>query len=287
MGQVETIALWLGLVVGIASVTLSIWATVFAVWVYRESHLISDKTLQSLQRIEGTVERQSRDTNNLIKAAWDKMLGAVPSAWDLLPPDRRRDAARVISGLAAEAHDDAANLTNAASGRVATREEINTFLDDFVERTRDTLTNNISDHAEGTHISQDVDRILKRLNNLPETAQELIRAIYRGGALSRQQYQELSKNEDIKPALRMLRQSGLLVPVLGLSRRGQGEKPEQEYVYYFPPAIIDAIGPAIEMMPRESALVAPVVEDALRDAGYPGTPDVQDAVNGRSRSSTT
>jgi hypothetical protein len=75
MSQVETVALWAGLISSIAGIVLSIVAMVFAIWVNNRATDINNQMIRSLQKIESSVERVSTDTRELITAAWNKMLG--------------------------------------------------------------------------------------------------------------------------------------------------------------------------------------------------------------------
>ncbi|HYI65415.1 MAG TPA: hypothetical protein VEW95_00665 [Candidatus Limnocylindrales bacterium] len=82
----ELMGLWVGLVASIVGIVLSIVAMVFAFAVDQRSRTVTNQTIQSLQKIETTVERMSSDTEGLVKAAWDKLLlggqhgTAVPTA---------------------------------------------------------------------------------------------------------------------------------------------------------------------------------------------------------------
>jgi hypothetical protein len=77
MDAIQSVATWVGLIASIAGIVLSLVAIVFSVLVDRRSSTISERTIQSLQKIESAVERSSTDTRELIKAGWDKMLGSV------------------------------------------------------------------------------------------------------------------------------------------------------------------------------------------------------------------
>ena len=98
LNQVETVALWIGVVTGVASIVLSIIAILFARDVDRWSGEVSKQTIRSLESIETTVQRLSEDTGGLIKVAWDRMLGTMER--DGGPS---RDQLRtVLSGLLAD-----------------------------------------------------------------------------------------------------------------------------------------------------------------------------------------
>ena len=91
----------------IAGIVLSIVAIVFSILVDRRSSKVSDQTIQSLQKIESTVEHLSSDTRELIKAGWDKMLGSV----DRAPSNAAEVSAKQIAeGIVAELRSELAGL---------------------------------------------------------------------------------------------------------------------------------------------------------------------------------
>ena len=98
VNDVEAVALWVGLLAGLASVVLAVVAIWFAFWVNDRATEVNDQTIRSLQKIEAQVERAADDTTNLIKGAWDKMLGQVP------PQDTTSSGSmqEVAAGLAAD-----------------------------------------------------------------------------------------------------------------------------------------------------------------------------------------
>src|SRR3954464_15733564 len=101
MGEVERVALWVGLIASVAGIVLSIVAIWFAREVDTRSAAITKQTIQSLQKIESTVERQSKDTQELIKAAWDAMLGGMGQPQTPAPssPAQAGATQRLASGL--------------------------------------------------------------------------------------------------------------------------------------------------------------------------------------------
>jgi hypothetical protein len=65
--EVDTVALWVGIITGIASTVLALVAIWFTFVVNQRSTQVSDQTIRSLEAIESAVKRQSTDTNDLIQ----------------------------------------------------------------------------------------------------------------------------------------------------------------------------------------------------------------------------
>lgn len=153
MSQVETVAMWAGLIASIAGIVLSVAALVFGVWVNNRATEVSDQTIRSLQKIESAVERLSDDTRNLIKAGWDKMLGSVEN---LSAPqraeaedaeDERQPATEIASGLAQEARADLGLTGERPSGGAVSPELVQRFervLENLEQSMAAQLKNNYS-----------------------------------------------------------------------------------------------------------------------------------------------
>src|SRR5215472_12657649 len=77
MSQVDSVALWAGLLSSIVGITLSLVAIVFTWAVNQRSSQVNDAMIKSLQKIESTMEHQAEETTNLIRVAWEKLLGNV------------------------------------------------------------------------------------------------------------------------------------------------------------------------------------------------------------------
>src|SRR5258708_34989048 len=101
MSQVETVALWAGLIASIAGIVLSAVATWFALRVNDQATAINNQMIKSLERIESSVERVSSDTRELITAGWNKMLGNMGNQID--PGASNPDSTdSIVNGVATE-----------------------------------------------------------------------------------------------------------------------------------------------------------------------------------------
>lgn len=214
MSQVETIALWTGLIAGIASIVLSIVAIAFAFVVNTRSTDVSDQTIRSLQKIESQVERQSEDTNGLIKAAWDKMIGGTSGGFEV---PRDEDAAdRLVSGLSAEVREAVSDDGNA---------ELVERLDRALERLEQSLSAQIGRPARSARPATALDDTVARLRSLAGSSVALLDEIS-SAHLSRQQYIGLEQDGYLGSSINQLREAGLLVPLTGA---------DEPLVYWFPP----------------------------------------------------
>jgi division protein CdvB (Snf7/Vps24/ESCRT-III family) len=101
MSQVESVALWAGLIASIAGIVLSAVATWFAFRLNDQATAINNQMIKSLERIESSVERVSSDTRELITAGWNKMLGNMGGPTD--PGTANSDSAdSIVDGVATE-----------------------------------------------------------------------------------------------------------------------------------------------------------------------------------------
>lgn len=252
MSDAETVGLWLGIFAGIAGIVLSSVAIWFARSVDDRAKQVNDQTIQSLQKIETTVERLSGDTTGLIKAAWDKMLGQVgylPSS-----EETRTSAERAAAGISAEVRAelaDTGDLTEAEDRRLET----------LVENIKAALTPQIAALSRPDRPGAALESTLESLRTLSPEAQELARMITQKH-LTWNQYRQL-RQSPLSNALMELRHSGILVPLEGVASSG-GKIP----VYYFPAHTAKVMRAALELLPDNPATVERTVLSKLQELGY-------------------
>jgi hypothetical protein len=257
--QVEIVALWAGLITGIASIVLSFVAIAASVLTDRRSSKISEHTIQSLQKIETTVAQQSDDTRQLIKAAWDKLLGTVDRQFI----DSGLASAKTIAqGIAAELREELQPSGCGGSSATPERGADTDRIDKLIERLESSLEAILRRAPSSARPGQSLDLLLENVSRLSPEAQALLKNI-RGHHLSRQQYQKLSESKSLGSAILELRREGLLIPVQH-SYKGRSVP-----CYYFPPGVgrqLHAAGPLLPVVPDE---VEKMVTDELRATGYP------------------
>ncbi|TCC33595.1 hypothetical protein E0H50_16665 [Kribbella sindirgiensis] len=251
---------WIGVITGVVGVTLSIVAIWFALAVDKRSQAVTEQTIKSLQKIETSVERQSSDTQNLIKAGWDRLLGnAIPGP--SLIASGAQDVKALASGIAAELKTELAPAANAEGDSAASnvdREAVEEALQNALA-SLDELTRQPS---AGGSTSSRVDRLMEELAELDPFTFELARAIGQYGVhLERNQYVRLL-NSGARNAVRKLRAVGILSP---LTPHGdQNGKP----VYWYPPSVASTINVAFALLNRVETDAATAVREALVKAGY-------------------
>ncbi len=217
MTDVEVVALWVGLISSIVGVVLSVVAIAFAVLVNNRSSDINDKMIRSLQKVEFTVERSSDDTRELIKAAWDKMLGNVERASDPSPSSLL--VREITSGLSAELRTELGLYRPSRDQILPVETEQIKRLDDLLESVETSLALQMDILGHSENRGEAFDYILEELAELSPEAQELASMIARRH-LTSAQYQSLIRGSQISEAIRELRESGFLVPLEGYSEDG-------------------------------------------------------------------
>jgi hypothetical protein len=256
VSQVETVALWAGLISSVVSGVLSVVAIWFAVRVNEKSDRVSDQTIQSLQKIESAVLRLSEDTSGLIKAAWDKMLGNVGKT-SAPAEEAASTTTQLASGVAAELRSELRpRKPDETPSQIATR------LEAALARLERTLPAQLEVHRTTNRAV--VSRLRNRLSEISPVARELARALSDGRLhLTEQQYRQLAATEELSEALEQLRARGLIVPLSGHS----GDK--EELVYWFTPNTYKPIRTALLLFRPVSGARDRVVT-ALRNVGYEG-----------------
>jgi hypothetical protein len=258
MSQVDTVALWAGLISIQASQEsfLSIVAMVFAIRVNNRATDINNQMIRSLQKIESSVERVSADTRELITAGWHKMLGDMDRVNEPDPVNSEASD-KISSGIASEVRSE---LTEDINGN-ATVPQI-----DRIERALRDLQETVAAQLRQKPISgrtDSVDSLVQTLNSLPVEAKALLSILSRGGHLDRGQYRAAIQNTALKHSIQALRSNGLLVPLEGFS-----EGNEKVPVYYLPPGLGKRARLAVQLageVPRE---VLDSIAAALRKIGY-------------------
>lgn len=259
--EVETVALWAGLLVGVASVVLAIVAIYFSVEVDRRSSRVSTATIKSLERIQGVVESQSRDTRDLIKVGWERML-PVPGGAPTPDPSIDIDTGmrQIAAGLADEIRTNLGIDSRNTDAEPAGHGEA---WSDVERRLLATLESQL--HARRGP-GDEVQYWLDRLESVSEEAQAMVRSI-RSAHVTMAQLDALSEDPAIRDVFHELRGEGILVPLRGRNRDG-----ERELVYWFPPGIARAVRAAIMLLPDPESDVVGIIEDRLRGVGYPDRP---------------
>ena len=244
MSQVELVALWAGLIASIAGIVLSIVAITFSILVDRRSSKISDHTIQSLQKIESTVERLSSDTRELIKAGWDKMLGNFSGESPEAPAEIR--ANEISAGIVSELRSELKSLANESSEKAPSAKDI----EGMIRNLETSLTTQLSDLAASRRPGEQLDRALMKLTKLSPPAKVLLGEISKAGRhISRDEYNVLLKTP-LEGPLKELREIGAIIPVV------HHAKGQDIPCYYFPPFAAPAIRGAIPLLekPAESTI---------------------------------
>lgn len=259
MGQVETVALWIGLIGSVVGIVLSIVAIVFSVHVDRRSSQLSDRTIQSLQKIESGVERSSSDTRELIKAAWDKLLGSVdrPQATQGVDVASKEIAAGIVAELRAEL----AALANVPPG-AKDKEDVSRRVDEVVKSLQAAISAQLKTADETSRPSEMFDRVVRTLSALSPLGQGLLRGISRVH-LTLGEYRQLSSGR-LSGALQELRDAALLVPVVHKISDGT-----EEPCYYFPAPIAGMVRAAFPLLTKPPQDAMDMVRTELKAVGYP------------------
>jgi hypothetical protein len=237
MSEVERVATWAGLLMGVAGVVLSCVTIWFATATDRRSREISDQPIRSLQKIEAAVDRTSSDTQGLIKVAWDRMVVRPDSR---LLSDQDASTEAITSGLTAELKADiveeTAETAEKATGtdleqQARRLDELEKRLGEVVPRIVEAVTRASADRGLR---SQRVARLVDALAGLSPSALEFFRILADNRRhITRHEYlairaSRLSRNLD------ELRRSNLLTPLTST---------EGSVVYFMPPSIQDMAGP--------------------------------------------
>jgi hypothetical protein len=255
MSQVETVALWAGLIASVAGITLSIVATIFAIWVSKQSAEVNQQMIRSLQKIESTVEHLSADTRELITAGWNKMLTGLGGESEA-ETSISEVSDQISEGVASEVRSELADSeTETESQKI---ERLENALQDLKETVAIQLRRRPNRNTSGA-----LDMLVEEVRGLPIEAKAVLAILSWGRHLTRKEYLSSKRDPVLKGPIKRLRAGGLLVPLIGESDGGV-----KEPVYYFPPNSTAQIKVASQIggdIPREvqDGLLA-----ALRTIGY-------------------
>jgi hypothetical protein len=255
MSQVDTVALWAGLIASIAGITLSIVATVFALWVSKQSAEVNQQMIRSLQKIESTVEHLSADTRELITAGWNKMLTGLGGESEA-ESSTSEVSDQISEGVASEVRSELADSeTETESQKI---ERLENALQDLKETVAIQLRRRSNRNTGGT-----LDMLVEEIRGLPVESKAVISVLSQSWHLTRKQYNLARNNPVLRGPIKRLRAGGFLVPLVGESDDGVNEP-----VYYFPPNTTAQIKLASQIagdIPRE---VYDGILVALRTIGY-------------------
>ncbi|WP_280496897.1 hypothetical protein [Nocardia farcinica] len=260
IGGVEVVAMWIGVVSGIAGVVLAVVSITFAYVVERNATKINNQMIQSLQKIESAVERTTGDTSDLIKVAWDRMLPTASNGGDNREHTRIDDAnddiaQSIASGVAAELRAELANLSTVDDERL-------TQFNRAIENLQRSVETQIGSAASSRY-RDPVLSLRGRLTSLSPAATALIAEIAGGSHLTRAQYQRLQELPETGRALRELRMRSLLVPLEGRGRQGQPIP-----VYWLEPGTSSMVAPMLRLTPQPPPRITRRVQAALQSVGY-------------------
>jgi len=260
MSEVESVALWAGLLSSVVGIVLSIVAIVFSWVVNKRADRIGDATIESLQRIESSVALLSDNTTGLIKAAWEKMLGNVglTTVEPSVTAERVKElaagiAAEIRSERAAGEQEDADADDKAMPGARFDR------IEDTLGRLQEALSSIAGSRATGDPSL--LDYVVAEAGALTPEARELFFAIRRGH-ISRDEYRKLTKSP-LRGALMLLRRAGLLVP-----RSGHRNGDREEVVYYYPSGVHSVVEIAQRLLSTTQPEVRETVARELKKVGY-------------------
>jgi hypothetical protein len=250
--SLDVVGLWVGIISGIVGTVLAIVALAFTYAVNDRSSRVSDQTIRSLQSIETQVGRSSDDTRDLVKGAWEKMLGsAMGSTSDV---QSKAEMQQMASGLSAELKES----ISSAFPREGTldRAEFDTRLKAALADQTAAIESLL--HQASAPSSIELAQPRTPMSTLSELALVLA-SLISDRHLTSDQFREGRKQPLLGAALRELRISGLLVPLIG--DEGDGEKP----VYYFPSRQVRSY--ILSQVPRKSRYLEPLTSE-LRKVGY-------------------
>ena len=257
MSQVETVALWAGLIASVAGIVLSIVAMVFAIWVNNRATDVNNQMIKSLQKIESTVERVSTDTRELIAAGWNKLLGNMNGETDAEAADPDVPD-QISSGLASEVRSEL--MEGASEGDTAQKIE---RIERALQELQETVSAQLRRRPVGRQPESLLDSLVQAVRDLPMEAKALLSILVRGKHMDRKQYRAAQQNQVLKFPIRALRGSGLLVPLEGLSDDG-----EPVPVYHLAPGIARRVRIATRLTSDVPKDLLESVSAALKTIGY-------------------
>jgi hypothetical protein len=246
----------------IMGIVLSIVAIWFTFAVDRRSRSVTEQMINSLQKVESSVERSSADTQGLIKVAWDRMLGGVatPEGKTAIEPSvvLRNDVQleQLMAGLTAEVRSELASQEQESPA--------SPDVDEIVRRVTEAVQAqlNISRSESGSASSQ-IDDWIVRLRTLSPAALELIRYLGAFGHLTRQQYERLAAHSRYGTVVEELRKIGALSPFLS-----RAETEDVQPVYWFSRNVGDNLRIAFELLDPDFKEERASLGGVLKEIGY-------------------
>jgi hypothetical protein len=264
LSDVETVALWLGLVSGVISIVLAIVAMTFTFAVDRRSSKINEQMIGSLQKIESTVEGVADDTTGLIKVAWERMLPGGSADPSPVAADRDNDEESIraiAAGVAAELKSELVPQSGLTETQAVDR--IDKALRRLERSVEAQLSSGVSETSSRLQRLSRVEQTLEKLN--PE-ARELLGQLSRGGPLTRTQYMQLRMGP-LGPAMAELRHYALIAPLREVSAEENAEP-----VYFMSPSINRLVRPILSLLDPVPRLTREHVASGLRAVGYTSKP---------------
>ena len=187
MSQVETVALWAGLISSIAGIVLSIVAMVFAIWVNNRATDINNQMIRSLQKIDSSVERVSSDTRELITAAWNKMLGDMGHENETDGADAD-EPEQISGGIASELRSE---LTEDLHEGPAPKIE---RLEQSLRELQETVATQLRQKPISRRL-EPIDSLVRAIALLPVEAKALHSILIKGHHLERAQYRAATQEQ--------------------------------------------------------------------------------------------
>jgi hypothetical protein len=228
--------------------------------VNNRSASISDKTIQSLQKIESEVDRSSSDTRDLIKAGWDKMIGNMNGPTDI--PNQNLSYKEIVSGLSAELKAEFNSPQDGKPGAETTPQVQIDKLNGLLISLEKSLENQLQAQSSLSTKGTITDKVLSNLSSLSPHAQALARAVL-PRHLSLKEYRKLTRSPKLSEIIAELRTHGLIVPLEGV-----GDNGKKEPVYYFPPSMAKHIRTAFLLIPKQGDEIQELITDELKKVGY-------------------
>ena len=258
MNQTETVAFWFSFVGSVVGIVLAIIAIAFSILVDRRSSRISEHTIQSLQKIESVVERLSSDTRELIKAAWDKMLGGVDKAQGSESSDS--SAKQIAAGIAAELRSELAALSSEKGTQGQGSQQKLDQLEGYLKELEASLMAQLRKATESARPSARFEEVTVLIRDLSARTFALLKAIS-SAHLTQPEYRQLSAGP-LGDSILELRKSGLLVPVV--HETGHGGVP----CYYMPASIARIARAVLDTLPDPLPSLQRDVAEELEAVGY-------------------
>lgn len=268
--QVQNVATWAGLIIGISGVVLALVAIYFTIEVDRRSARTAAETIKTLERISEAVRSQSHDTRDLIKFGWERMFANVstPSVGTSTSDQGVRE---VAAGLAAEIRADLGIDDQDEAGEPASMDARLAALNESLDQLQSTLETQL--RAPRWEPGEEVQFWVEMVSELSDEAQAVARVIASVHShITRDQMRRLQRDNGlVGEALTELRSDGFLVPLEGRDRERR-----KTVVYFFPPDMMRAIRAALLMTPELDPVFEEDIMSTFQSVGYPDKPPSPD-----------